>query len=544
MNWPALLFGCWMGLAPAESPVEMELPGGLERHYQFWVQVFTGFSIHEQLIVDSRAPYRIYRVADYREAFPGGHASRVRKNEWLAVQKKEVAELLRSLSMKSEEDSLTHEESAVLACFGSEAAPSVIRDAVRYLRVQGGMREPFLEGLVLSGRYLDAYRKIFRDRGLPERLIYLPHVESGYRFQALSRDGAAGVWQFTRGAARPYLRMDRDVDERLDPMISARAAARVLAGHYRSLGSWPLAVTAYNTGLSGIRRVMKGTGSADLGDLVRQSSHGRFGFASKNFYVAFLAAASVAENPEPFFGPVRMEPPWNVAELTLRRRQNVESLVGRYGVPGDTLKALNPALLPGVWNHGGVIPAGVILRLPFETVAAAGWEEMEAENGSGSRIISVPSELTLDLGVQDETVVVQAGETLGHYAQWLEIPSQELRRINGMLLDSGIQAGQQLKVIFQIVDEPAFQARRQAFHHERHVSFFQDYVITDTREVVLKAGESFWTLARQNGIPFWLLLAWNNSGNTHRLVRGQRVKVPVIKRNETESGSAGVSNGP
>lgn len=524
--------------------MEMEPPRGLERHYQFWIRVFTEFSVHEQLIVDSRAPYRIFRVTDYREAFPGGHATRSRKNEWLAAQKDEVAELLRGLSEKSETDSFTHEESAILACFGYGAEPSVAGDAVRYLRVQGGMREPFLEGLILSGRYLDAYRKIFSEKGLPERLIYLPHVESGYRFEARSRDGAAGVWQFTRGAAKPHLRMDRDVDERLDPILSARAAARVLAGHYRSLGSWPLAVTAYNTGLSGIRRVMESVQSADLGDLVRQSRHGRFGFASKNFYVAFLAASFIAENPEPFFGPVRKEPPWDISEVTLKSRQNVESLVDRYGVSGDTLKALNPALLSGIWNRGGEIPAGVRLRLPFDALAAGSSKKTEMETGSTSRIISMPSGLNLDLGMRNETLVVQAGETLGHYAHWLEIPAQELRRINGLLLNTGLQAGQQLKVIFKIVDKPTFQARRQAFHYERQVTFFQNYVVTDTREVVLKEGESFWTLARQNGIPFWLLLAWNDSEDPHRLARGQRVKVPVVKQNETESGSAGFLNGP
>ena len=82
----------------------------------------------------------------------------------------------------------------------------------------------------------------------------LPHVESSFNAAAYSKVGAAGLWQFMRSTGRRYMRVDDAVDERLDPYRSTEAAAQLLAYNYRVLGSWPLALTAYNHGAAGMRR--------------------------------------------------------------------------------------------------------------------------------------------------------------------------------------------------------------------------------------------------------------------------------------------------
>ena len=100
-------------------------------------------------------------------------------------------------------------------------------------------------------------QQIFRDRSLPIELTYLPIVESSYDINARSNVGALGMWQFMRATGRQYMRVDRSIDERRDPIESTRAAAAFLQQSYETLGNWPLAITAYNYGPGGMSRAVR-----------------------------------------------------------------------------------------------------------------------------------------------------------------------------------------------------------------------------------------------------------------------------------------------
>ena len=104
------------------------------------------------------------------------------------------------------------------------------------IRSQRGAKEHFLEGLKISGRYMAQMQKIFREEGLPPELAYLPLVESSFNIRARSSVGAVGMWQFMPETGKKFLRIDAAVDERLDPIASTRAAARLLKENYRILG--------------------------------------------------------------------------------------------------------------------------------------------------------------------------------------------------------------------------------------------------------------------------------------------------------------------
>ena len=166
--------------------------------------------------------------------------------------------------------------------------------------------------LHLSGNlnfFLDEIKQIFREHGLPVDLAYLPHVESSFNPDAYSKFGAAGIWQFTRSTGRRFMKVGYVLDERRDPIRATYAAAQLLKENYAKLGSWPLAITAYNHGLSGVRRAVRETGSDDIGEIVRQYKGSRFGFASRNFYAAFLAAADVSRDSERYFGVLERNHP-------------------------------------------------------------------------------------------------------------------------------------------------------------------------------------------------------------------------------------------
>ena len=136
----------------------------------------------------------------------------------------------------------------------------------------------------------------------------LPLVESSFENRALSNAGAAGIWQFTRGTGRLYLNVNRKVDERLDPAKAARAAARLLHDNYGALGSWPLAITAYNHGRAGMMRAQSEAGS-EITKIIDTYRGPLFGYASMNFYSEFLAAVDVYNNYEQYFGQLTLDKP-------------------------------------------------------------------------------------------------------------------------------------------------------------------------------------------------------------------------------------------
>ena len=142
----------------------------------------------------------------------------------------------------------------------------------------------------------------------PGALALLPLVESSYE-NARSSAAALGVWQFTRATSRNYLQVSKRVDERLDPVKSAHAAAKLLNDNYDALGTWPLAITAYNHGRGGMLRAKDAHGS-DLPTIINEYRSPLFGYASMNFYAEFLAAADVYEHRAEYFGPLDLDRPF------------------------------------------------------------------------------------------------------------------------------------------------------------------------------------------------------------------------------------------
>ncbi len=137
---------------------------------------------------------------------------------------------------------------------------------------------------------------------MPIELAILPHVESSYHPGAYSSAAATGMWQIVRSTAQRFMRVDYVVDQRLDPYAASNGAMELLEYNYNALGSWPLALTAYNHGANGIARAIRDVGSTDIGRIIADYKGPRFGFASRNFYPQFLAALHVDQNAQEYFG--------------------------------------------------------------------------------------------------------------------------------------------------------------------------------------------------------------------------------------------------
>jgi membrane-bound lytic murein transglycosylase D len=261
----------------------------IRNNVDFWEKIYSTYSINTAVIHDQNDLTKIYEVvALVDHDLP--EARRINNNHLNTLKEKYEQILLRLASGHPPE---TRDEKRLASMFQGPTAQRSMRFAAENIRAQNGQKERFLEGVARSASYLNRIRQIFHEHGLPADLAYLPHVESSFNVQAYSKAGAAGLWQFTRSTGKEYMRIDHRVDERRDPLISTRAAAKLLKRNYEALGSWPLALTAYNYGTSGMVRAAQSHGSYE--NIFRHYNEGYFKFASRNFYSEFLAARKVAK---------------------------------------------------------------------------------------------------------------------------------------------------------------------------------------------------------------------------------------------------------
>jgi membrane-bound lytic murein transglycosylase D len=170
------------------------------------------------------------------------------------------------------------------------------------------------------------------------------------------------MWQFMPDTGKKFLRITDTVDERRDPLVSTRAAARLLGENRKLLGTWPLAITAYNHGTEGIFRAIDVVGTRDLVEIIRRYQSPTFGFASKNFYAEFLAASDIARNSEVHFPFLRLHPPLSLHEIEIKRQVPIQSLLKPAAVLQSDFFEWNPALSLSTT----MIPAGYRVKVPPE----------------------------------------------------------------------------------------------------------------------------------------------------------------------------------
>jgi membrane-bound lytic murein transglycosylase D len=192
-----------------------------------------------------------------------------------------------------------YEERDIAAMFKGRPL-SAYAAAAANLRVQQGLRERFREGLLRSRYYRPTMERIFRQAGLPVELVTLAEVESGFYPTARSGAGAVGIWQFTRATGEQYMTITRYHDDRLNPVRETEAAAQLLRYNYDVLGSWPLAITAYNYGTGGMSRAADSY-AHNYARILTNYDGPRFGFAAKNYYSEFLAALEVHQHESEYF---------------------------------------------------------------------------------------------------------------------------------------------------------------------------------------------------------------------------------------------------
>lgn len=342
------------------TPAKFSVDERMRKNVDFWLSIYTQYYTYQGLIHDAKYVDHVYEVLDFHEG-AGSSSRKIKeaKRKWRAV--------LMSLHRKQNHpESWTEDEKKIAKMYEDVNEPNKFLNAAhrKRLRFQLGQKDRFMEGLYHSGRYLPAMEEIFRKEGLPVELTRLPFVESSFNVRARSKVGASGIWQFMRSTGRLFIHVNDAVDERNDPIRATEAAAKLLRGNYESLGSWSLAVTAYNHGRKGMMRAVRRVGSDELEELVTEYHSRSFGFASSNFFTELLAAIQAEKNAEKYFGKLERDKPQGGAEVSVSDYVAFRDLCKFLSLDPKALKDLNPALSEAVFDGELLVPAGYLLRLP------------------------------------------------------------------------------------------------------------------------------------------------------------------------------------
>jgi len=405
-------------------------PAELQPDVDFWVNVFTEYGNDEGVLHDNRNLAVVYD----RLAIPEKLARRDRQRR-VEKQRKVLQSVLRSLA-SGKRDNLTAEETRILALWPAGVSNKTLSDAAGRIRYQQGLKDRFREGLQRSGQWRDHVNREFLALNVPIEIAALPHVESSYNPDARSHVGASGIWQFTRSTGRRFMRVDHVVDERNDPFVATRAAGQLMAYNYSITGNWPMAITAYNHGLGGVRRAMQQYGDTAYVDILRKYNGRTFGFASRNFYVAFLAAKEVDQNVDIYFPGLIADKPTDYAVASLSGYVSVPGLTKALGTTPRKLAQHNPALQATVWQESKYIPKGYELRFP------AG----DTSRPLSELLASLPDEVVFTKQLPDMFHRVARGDTLSQIAETYDTRVSTLVALNGLGSSHRIRAGQQLRL--------------------------------------------------------------------------------------------------
>ncbi len=405
-------------------------PAELQPDVDFWLAVFSDISTDEGVLHDNRNLAVVYDRLDMP-----ANLSRRERNRRVDQRRHEIRAVLETLAT-GKRDNLSAEEERILALWPEGVANETLAAATGQIRYQQGLRERFRRGLERAGRWRDYIHAQFAAQGVPVELAALPHVESSYNPAARSHVGASGIWQFTRSTGRRFMRIDHVIDERNDPFAATRGAASLLAYNYSLTGSWPMAITAYNHGLAGVRRAMARYGDDALVDILHHYDGRTFGFASRNFYVAFLAAKEIDQNPETYFPGLVPESPLTYATVALPTYVSADGLSRALGVSTQDIALHNPGLQATIWEGSKHLPRGYELRLPVAATASP----------LADVVANLPADSVFDEQLPDYFHTVARGDTLSQIAEAYDTRVSTLVALNQLGSRHRIRAGQRLRL--------------------------------------------------------------------------------------------------
>jgi len=327
-------------------------------------------------------------------------------------------------------------------------------------------------------------------RNVPPELAYLPVIESAFQITARSKSGAVGLWQFMMNSISPYdMKVTYFVDERRDFIKSTRGALQKLEDNYKALGSWELALAAYNCGLGAATRASNKVKTRDYWEICRMNEFKR---ETVNYVPKFLAAAYILSQPRRFGINIwRQSVEWT--EIPLKRQVSIDLLASEAGVNADLMRRLNAELLHGISpldNYSLKAPANFAQQINLT---------LERED--------------LKL-IRYHYHVVRLGDTLWSMSRHYDTPIELIEQHNPRLRNRYLQLGETVII-------PAF---KEVKPYERETVNYR----FDGRHVIQK-GDTLWSLGLKYNIDPQTLAEENGMELNSIMREGRTIKVPIIQ---------------
>lgn len=379
----ALICGVALHAAAAGRTISktFAIPKAIDPEVQLWLKTYAQYHRNQVMIHDTEYMDVIYDLVDLSDISPLGdpYASfpphiRTARLDRVEAAKDRVRAALQRLSDNPSRRDLSTFEQRIVKMFAHIPGNNKYRDAMddKRLRSQTGLKDRFRAGIVASGRYMAHIERVFKDERIPWELSRLPFVESMFDLNAYSSVGASGIWQFMPGTAKMFgMTANKILDERNDPIAATRGAARLLRKNFESLGTWPLALNAYNSGPGRLRNAVATLGTKDIATIVRRYRGSGYGFASRNFYPEFLAALIAYENRDHYYGSITVDPPMQFDTIITTTTVHLPTMAKLASIPSAQMNQLNPGFHPNVRSGSTLIPAGYPIKVPKSAERAA-----------------------------------------------------------------------------------------------------------------------------------------------------------------------------
>ncbi len=354
---------------------DFQIPKGIEVPVAFWRDVYSKYHRNQVVLHDTQYLQVQYQVIDLSDIAPLGDPFapfppeiRAARSDRVDAAMDAVRTMLLHLATDPKPSQLSPAEKKIVALFASiPGGAEKFRAAAEKdrLRSQTGLADRFRAGMIASGRYMPRIEAVFREEGVPWELSRLAFVESMFDLRAYSKVGASGIWQFMPGTARLVgMTANNILDERNDPLAATRGAAKLLRKNFSDLGTWPLAVNAYNAGPGRLRQAVAQLGTTNIATIMMNFQHPGYGFASRNFFAEYLAALQTYENRDKIFGAVELDPAMQFETVVTTKPVDLPLLAQNAGLTTDDLWQLNPGFTPPIYSGRLSLPAGYTIKVP------------------------------------------------------------------------------------------------------------------------------------------------------------------------------------
>jgi membrane-bound lytic murein transglycosylase D len=339
-------------------------------------------------------------------------------------------------------------------------------------------RDAIAAGIKRSGQFIERFREILKEEGVPQDLVYLAMIESTFKVRAFSRAKAKGIWQFMSWTGKRYgLRIDWWVDERSDPYKACRAAARYLKDLHNDLGDWLLAMAAYNGGPGRVGRAVKRLGTTDFWTIAKTRHLRR---ETRNFVPSILAAATIMKQPELYgFDEIELDKPWEYDTVAIDSPIDLRIIAELADINTDDIRNLNPALrrliTPQKYDD-------FVLRVP---------------KGAGEKLTVKLAELPADKRLKYAEHPVRRGDTLSVIGKRYGASVQAIMSANNISDPRRLRPGQVLIVPLSPGYKPRYETPAD--------SYTQGEKLVHT----VRRGDSLYKIALRYGTSVNSIAAWN-----------------------------------